>query len=289
MTLFLQTFLNGLLQSGIYALVASGLALSVGVVGIVNFAHGEFLMVGTFIAYALLTLAGVDPILSLFIVAAIMFGFGALVYKVTLKPVLRAPELNQMLLTFGIGIVLTNLALQIYGGTPRTLNVGYQGTQVPFMEWTGLSIGAARFGFFLLAALLLAGLYASMSFTRTGKAMRAVSQNRVGATLIGLEVDKLYLIAFAASSALAGIAGVMVSVLLYAGPYVGLIYTLKAFAVIVMAGLGNLRGVLWAAVLLGLAEAFVQTYVPDGGGWSEAVFFALIFAALVGRSWRTAR
>lgn len=289
MTLFLQTFLNGLLQSGIYALVASGLALSVGVVGIVNFAHGEFLMVGTFIAYALLIAIGLDPIISLLVVAVVMFAFGALVYKVTLKPVLRAPELNQMLLTFGIGIILTNLALEFYGATPRTLNVWYQGQPLPGIEGTGLSIGAARVGAFLLAALLLGGVYAGLSYTRTGKAMRAVSQNRVGATLVGLQVDRLYLIAFAASSALAGIAGVMVAVLLYASPYVGLVYTLKAFAVIVMAGLGNLRGVLWAAVVLGLAEAYVQTYVPDGGGWSEAVFFALIFIALVWRSWRVAR
>jgi branched-chain amino acid transport system permease protein len=103
--------------------------------------------------------------------------------------------------------------------------------------------------------------------------MQAVAQNRVGATLIGLEVDRLYLIAFGLSSALAGMAGVMVSVLLYASPYVGLVYTLKAFAVIVMAGLGNLRGVIPAALALGLAEA---------------VFFALIFATLVWRSRRVA-
>jgi branched-chain amino acid transport system permease protein len=283
MELFIQTFLNGLLQSGIYALVASGLALSVGVVGIVNFAHGEFLMVGTFIAYALLTVFGLDPMISLFVAAALLLGFGAIVYRTSLRHVLKAPELNQMLLTFGIGIVLTNVALQIYGATPRTLNVTYQGSS---WQLGGLSIGLARGGAFLLAALILGALYLVLTRTRTGKAMQAVAQNRTGATLIGLEVDRLYLIAFGVSSALAGLAGVMVSVLLYASPYVGLVYTLKAFAIIVMAGLGNLRGVIPAALILGLAEAYVQTYVPDGGGWAEAVFFALIFASLVWRSWR---
>jgi branched-chain amino acid transport system permease protein len=283
MELFIQTFLNGLLQSGIYALVASGLALSVGVVGIVNFAHGEFLMVGTFIAYALLTVFGLDPMISLFVAAALLLGFGAIVYRTSLRHVLKAPELNQMLLTFGIGIVLTNVALQIYGATPRTLNVTYQGSS---WQLGGLSIGLARGGAFLLAVLILGALYLVLTRTRTGKAMQAVAQNRTGATLIGLEVDRLYLIAFGVSSALAGLAGVMVSVLLYASPYVGLVYTLKAFAIIVMAGLGNLRGVIPAALILGLAEAYVQTYVPDGGGWAEAVFFALIFASLVWRSWR---
>jgi branched-chain amino acid transport system permease protein len=284
MTTFFQTFLNGLLQSGIYALVASGLALSVGVVGIVNFAHGEFLMVGAFIAYALLAAFGLDPVISLIPTAIILFAFGALVYRSSLRHVLKAPELNQMLLTFGIGIVLTNIALQVYGSTPRTMNVAYQGSSLQF---AGLSIGLARGGAFVLAAAILAGLYWVLARTRTGKAMQAVAQNRVGATLIGLEVDRLYLIAFGVSSALAGVAGVMVSVLLYASPYVGLVFTLKAFAIIVMAGLGNLRAVIPAAFVLGLAEAYVQTYVPDGGGWAEAVFFALIFVSLVWRSWST--
>ena len=283
MELLVQTFLNGLLQSGIYALVATGLALAVGVVGIVNFAHGEFLMVGAFISYALLTVLGIDPILGFFIVTAVMFAFGAFIYRTTLRHVLKAPELNQMLLTFGIGIVLTNLALQIYGSTPRTLNLEYQGSS---LQLFGLSIGYARGASFLLAALIMVALYTMLSKTRTGKAMQAIAQNRTGAVLIGLEVDKLYLIAFGISSGLAGMAGVMVSVLLYASPYVGLVYTLKAFAVIVMAGLGNLRGVIPAAVVLGLTESYVQTYAPDGGGWAEAVFFALIFATLIWRSWR---
>lgn len=285
MTLFLQTVLNGLLQSGLYALVASGLALSVGVVGIVNFSHGEFVMVGTFVAYALLTLAGIDPVVSLLIAALVLFAFGAASYRTTIRHVLKAPELNQMLLTFGIGIVLTNLALQLYGSTPRSLNVPYQGDAVGF---AGLSVGIARLGAFGLAVVLIAGLYLALARTRTGRAMRAVAQNRVGATLVGLEVERLYLLAFAVSSALAGVAGVMVAVLLYASPYVGLVFTLKAFAVIVVAGLGNLRGVVPAALTLGLAEALVSTYAPDGGGWSEAVFFLLIFVALVGRSWRAA-
>ncbi len=285
MELLVQTFLNGLLQSGLYALVATGLALAVGVVGIVNFAHGEFLMVGAFISYALLTVLGIDPILGFFLVAAIMFAFGTLIYRATLRQVLKAPELNQMLLTFGIGIVLTNLALQIYGSTPRTLNLEYQGSS---LQLFGLSIGYARGASFLLAAIIMIGLYTMLSKTRTGKAMQAIAQNRIGAVLIGLEVDKLYLIAFGISSALAGMAGVMVSVLLYASPYVGLVFTLKAFAVIVMAGLGNLRGVIPAAIILGITEAYVQTYAPDGGGWAEAVFFALIFATLIWRSWRVA-
>jgi len=286
MELFLQTLLNGLLQSGIYALVASGLALAVGVVGIVNFAHGEFLMIGAFLSWGLLTYLGIDPLVALPIAAVAMFAAGAFTYRVTIRHVLLAPELNQMLLTFGISILLQNLALLVFGGNTRTVSTAYQAVRVPVGD---LSIGLPKLIAFALAAGLLGGLYYVLYRTTLGRQMRAVAQNRRGSALIGIDVDRVYLIAFGVASALAAVAGVLVSVLLFASPTVGLVFALKAFAIIVMAGLGNLTGVLWASVILGVSEAFVQTYVPGGGGWSDAVFFLLIFGTLVTRSWRGVR
>ncbi len=283
MDLFLQTLLNGLLQSGIYALVASGLALAVGVVGIVNFAHGEFLMIGAFMAWAASAFLGVDPLLSLPIVAVAVFGVGALTYRVSIRHVLLAPELNQMLLTFGLGILLQNLALMLLGGNTRTVTTPYQASSISFGE---LSIGGPKAIAFGLAAALLGALYFTLYRTVLGRQMRAVAQNRRGAQLIGIPVDRVYLIAFGVSCGLAAVAGVLVSVLLFASPTVGLVFALKAFAIIVMAGLGNLTGVLWASVILGVSEALVQTYVPGGGGWSDAVFFLMIFGTLVLRSFR---
>lgn len=286
MELFLQTLVNGLLQSGIYALVASGLALAVGVVGIVNFAHGEYLMIGAFLAWAASSVLGIDPLLSLPLVALAVFGVGALTYRVTIRHVLLAPELNQMLLTFGIGILLQNLALMWLGGNTRTVTTPYQASS---LSLGGLSLGGPKAIAFGLAAAILAALYFVLFRTTLGRQMRAVAQNRRGAQLIGIDVDRVYLLAFAASCGLAAIAGVLVSVLLFASPTVGLVFALKAFAIIVMAGLGNLTGVLWASVILGVSEALVQTYVPGGGGWSDAVFFLMIFLALVWRSFRGAR
>ncbi len=285
MDLFLQTLLNGLLQSGIYALVASGLALAVGVVGIVNFAHGEFLMIGAFMAWAASAFLGIDPLLSLPIVAVAVFGVGALTYRVSIRHVLLAPELNQMLLTFGLGILLQNLALMLLGGNTRTVTTPYQASSLTIGE---LSIGGPKAIAFGLAATLLGALYFTLYRTVLGRQMRAVAQNRRGAQLIGIPVDRVYLIAFGVSCGLAAVAGVLVSVLLFASPTVGLVFALKAFAIIVMAGLGNLTGVLWASVILGLSEALVQTYVPGGGGWSDAVFFLMIFGTLVLRSFRKA-
>jgi len=283
MDLFLQTLLNGLLQSGIYALVASGLALSVGVVGIVNFAHGACLMFGAFLAWAASASLGVDPLLSLPVVALAVFGVGALTYRVSIRHVLLAPELNQMLLTFGLGILLQNLALMLLGGNTRTVSTPYQASS---LQLGALTVGGPKAVAFAFALALLGTLYFVLYRTTLGRQMRAVAQNRRGAQLIGINVDRVYMLAFGVSCGLAAVAGVLVSVLLFASPTVGLVFALKAFAIIVMAGLGNLTGVLWASVLLGVSEALVQTYVPGGGGWSDAVFFLMIFGTLVLRSFR---
>lgn len=283
MELFLQTFINGLLVAGVYALVASGLALAVGVVGIVNFAHGEFLMIGAFVSYLMFTYQGLDPVLSLGIAALVAFLVGAVSYYGLIRPILNAPELNQMLLTFGLSTALQNLALLIFGGDTRVVSPAYQASTVAL---GGLSFGLVPLVSFLLSVALLSGLYWFLARTRLGFAVRAVSQNRLAPGLLGIEKEQIYLLAFGLSAALAGIAGVMLSVTLNASPTVGAAYTLKAFAIIVMAGLGNLRGVIPAAIILALAEAFVSTYIPGGGGWVEAVFFLVIFAALTWRSWR---
>ncbi len=284
MELLLQTFINGILAAGLYALVASGLALAVGVVGIVNFAHGEFSMIGAFVSYLLFVGAGIDPILSLGLAALVLFVVGALTYYGLIRPVLAAPELNQMLLTFGLSVALQNLALLLFGADTRVLSTAYQGTTLTL---GGVSFGLPPFAAFVLSVGLLVGLYAFLGRTRLGFAVRAVAQNRLAPGLLGIETQRIYLLAFGLSAALAGMAGVMLSVMLYTSPTVGFAYTLKAFAIIVMAGLGNLRGVVPAAVVLALAEALVSTYVPGGGGWVEAVFFLVIFLALTWRSWRT--
>jgi len=284
--LLLQGIVSGVLASGIYALVSVGLALAVGVIGIVNFAHGEFFMVGAFLAYQLFVSFGFDPALSLLFVAPALFALGALIYRGSIQYVLNAPELNQMLLTFGVGIILQNLALLIWGGDPRSIsNVPYRalGFQV-----AGVNVGAVPLFSFLISTLLVAGLYLVLLKTPLGRAMRATAQNRVGASLVGLEVNRIYLVAFALSAALAGLGGVMIAVIQSPTPTVGFAFTLKAFAIVVLAGLGNIRGILWASLVVALAESLVATLVPNGDALRNAVFFAIIFVVLVAKNWRRA-
>ena len=282
MELFAQTLLNGVLMAGVYALVATGLALSLGVVGIVNFAHGEFLMLGAYLSYLLFAFRGVDPLLSLGLAFLAAFSVGALTYH---GPVLKAPELNQLLLTFGLSVFLQNLALLLFGADTRVVAPPYQAATLalgPFF------LGAVPLGAFLLSLALLLLLQAFLTRSRLGLAVRAVAQNRVAPGLLGIEAEAVYLLAFGLSAALAGVAGVMLSVMLYASPTVGFLFTLKSFAIVALAGLGNLKGVIPAALVLALAEALVSTYVPGGGGLVEAVFFLVLFLALVGRAWRAA-
>ncbi len=285
-TLILQAVVSGVLASGLYALVSVGLALAIGVIGIVNFAHGEFFMIGAFLTYQLFVSFGVDPVFSLLFVAPALFLLGAVIYRTTIQYVLEAPELNQMLLTFGLGIVLQNLALLIWGGDPVSISgIAYRSIGYRI---GGISVGLVSLVSFAISILLVAGLYLALSRSRTGRAMRAVAQNRVGASLVGLEVNRVYLVAFALSALLAGIGGVMIAVIQSPTPTIGLAFTLKAFSIVVLAGLGNIRGVLVASLVVALAESLVATLVPNGGTLSNAVFFAIIFLALVWRSRRTA-
>lgn len=268
----------GVLRSGLYALASVGLALSVGVIGIVNFAHGEFLMLGAYLGYWLFVSYGIDPLLAIPAGAVVMFAVGGAVYRSAIQRVLRAPELNQMLLTFGISIFLQNLAVILWGGDPRTAAISYKARAIALGPFT---VGFPQLLVFGLAMSLTLGLYAVLGGSRIGKAMRAVAQNRLGAGLVGIDVDRIYLLAFGLSVALAGTAGMMVTLQLSTSPYIGLLYTLKAFAIIVIAGLGNINGVIYASLVLGLSEAFVEFYVPSGGGWAEGVFFLLILLVLL--------
>ncbi len=286
LTLLLQGLVSGVLAAGLYALVSVGLALAIGVIGVVNFAHGEFFMVGAFLAYQLFVSFGLDPLISLLFVAPALFVIGAVIYLSTIRFVLRAPELNQMLLTFGIGIVLQNLALVIWGGDPRSISgvpyrsIGYQ--------IGGVSVGLVPLGSFVISLVLVLALYLMLARSPLGRAMRAVAQNRIGASLVGLETNRIYLVAFALSALLAGIGGVMIAVIQSPTPTVGFSFTLKAFAIVVLAGLGNIRGIVWASLAVALSESLVATLVPNGDALRNAVFFAIIFVVLVVRSRRAA-
>ena len=274
--------IQGLQRGGLYALIALPMALILGVVGIVNLAHGEFMMLGAYFAYWLSIHTGIDPLVAMIPAFAAFFIVGAITHLLTIKPVLKAPELNQLLLTFGLAMVLSEFANLMWTSQSRNLPLRY--------VYSSASIGSLTFGTFgftylIGAVVVLIALLWFLRYTRTGQAALAVGQNPRGAKLVGIDVDRTYLLIFSLSIAtIAAIGGLFLtghSIF----PGVGSPYTMKSFCLIAMAGVGNLTGILWAGLGLGTAEAFVASF-QGYGGWSDVVFFALLIAVIMAKSYR---
>ena len=275
---FLQSFANGLLIAGLYAAVTLGLTLVLGVMGIVNFAHGEMVMLGAYNTFWLFTLLGIDPLLSIALSGLLLFFIGLFIYRFTIRPILNDPPLNQLLLTLGISIFLQNLAMIFWKTDSRSVITPYSGISLSLGE---VHVGLTRLLTFLIAVGLTLLLLLFLYKARPGRAMRAVSENNTASWLIGINVQKTYLLAFGVACALAGAAGALVSTVMYTYPMVGFKLSLKAFCILVLGGLGNIPGALFGSVILGLTESFVGTYVPEGSGWAEGISFILIMIILI--------
>lgn len=286
-----QTLLFGILRSGLYALTALGLAISLGVIGVVNFAHGEFVMLGAYIGFWLYLLLsgplGLGPAVSPLVIAIgiplsglALYLVATGVYRLTLRPVLRQPELNQMLLTFGLSILAVNATSITLSPQAQDANLTWR---FDVLDLGFASVTFARLAVFAVCMALVLASYLLLMRSRLGKQMRAVAQSRLGAQIVGIHVDRVYEIAFGMSAALAATAGVMLIFQTQVSPYLGLGTLLKSFSIVVLAGLGNLTGVLWASLLLGLAEQIVSQYVPGGSALRDGLFFVIIFVVLLAR------
>lgn len=286
-----QTLLFGILRSGLYALTALGLAISLGVIGVVNFAHGEFVMVGAYVGFWLYLMLsgplGLGPATSPLVILVgiplsglVLYLVSAGIFRIALRPVLRQPELNQMLLTFGLSILLVNATSIALTSQAQDANLSWR---FDLLELGFVSVTFARIAAFVVSMILVIATYLLLMRSRLGKQMRAVAQNRLGAQVVGIRIDHVYEIAFGLSAALAAAAGVMLVFQTQVSPYLGLGTILKSFSIVVLAGLGNLTGVIWASLLLGIAEQLVSQYVPNGGALRDGLFFILIFVVLIVR------
>lgn len=277
MDLFLQALANGLVLAGFYTLVSIGITLVFGVVRIINFVHGEFVMLGAYASYWLYVLAGVDPLLGLPLTALGLFVFGALMHRGIVSRVLHDPHENQILLTFGLHLVLQNVALLLWTTDSRSIPVPYATVALTLGSVT---VGLGRLLAGASAVLLLVVLFLWLGYTDQGKAMRAVAQNETAARLMGISPARMYLLAFAVSAALGGAAGALSSSIMAITPVMGLPFLIKAFVVVILGGIGHALGTAAGALVLGLTEAFAGTYLPMGGTWAEGVGYLLLIAVL---------
>jgi branched-chain amino acid transport system permease protein len=276
--LVLQALFSGLLNGGIYALVSIGLTLIFGVMRIINFAHGSLMMLGMYVSYWLFVLAGVDPYLSVLASASALFIVGVLIERVLVDPVLEAPEHDQLLLTLGISLVVENLALFLWKPDPRTIQVSYLAV-APMVG--GVMISAPRVIACVVSVALTAALYAFLKRTDLGKAIRAVAQDREGALTVGIDMRRIYALAFGIGCACVGAAGSLVAPFYAVEPYVGGVFVITAFVVVVLGGMGNFAGALVAALIVGLAESLAAIFIP--AAMKQIVMYSIFVVVLLGK------
>ncbi|MFG1927221.1 branched-chain amino acid ABC transporter permease [Cryptosporangium sp. NPDC048952] len=245
-----QAVLTGLVNGGVYSLLAMGLTLIFGVLDIVNFAHGAFLAVALFTTYQFVASTGANPYVALPLAIAALFALGALAQWALLNRTMGRPLESQLLLTLGMSLLVSNLLLLAFGGDPLSVAVaGDHGVHL-----FGAVANQTRLIAFAGALVLAAGLYVLLSRTRLGRAIRAVAASRQGAGLVGIDVRKIYVLTFGLGTACAGAAGMLIAPFTTITPTAGDQFNILAFVVVVMGGLGNVAGALISGIIVGLVE-----------------------------------
>jgi branched-chain amino acid transport system permease protein len=285
--LFLQTLIAGILLGGLYALIGLGMTLIMGVMKIINLAHGELMMVAMYVAYWLFTLFHVDPYLSVFVATPLLFLLGVGLQKYLINPVLKVESIlpeNQVILTVGIGMVLANLATIFFTSNYRSTPVDYA-TKAFYLSdyWAGspieISLSLSWALSFLIAVLITVALWFFLARTDTGKSIRATAQDIDAALLMGVNVRTMRVVTFGIGCALVGAAGCLFLPIYYLFPALGGQFTLIAFVITILGGLGSTVGAIMGGVILGVFESMTATYV--GMGWAPVGRFLIFVAALI--------
>ncbi len=274
-TILLAATINGLLIGGIYTLVASGLTLIYGVLHIINFAHGSLLMLAMFGVYFLLTKLGVDPYLSLVVMVPAMFALGYVMYRGLIGKLAQGKDENILLITLGLSILIENLALMFFKGDTRTISVSYSDRMV---ELGPLLLSFPKIVSFLAAMVLCALLGLFIQRTDTGRAIRAVAKERMGARLVGIDVDRVFAISYGIGLATLGAAACLLMPIFYVSPTTGHVFVIVAFTVVVLGGMGSFFGAVVGGLIVGLTESFGDLFLGESLG---QIGISLIFILIL--------
>lgn len=278
--MFLNAIMTGLTLGGVYALAAMGLTMQYGVSRSMNLAYGEFLIGAAFAVFVLFKYTGINPYLLAVAIVPAAFALSWLLYKIMLTPLVRrarspiALEIDSLLLTFGLSFAFMGVLLVLFGSNYTSYS--YLAVPVRFLDVT---VSANRVISFAAAVLIGTIAYILLMRTRIGTALRAVTVDPIGAQLVGIDVQWARGIAFGIGGAIAALSGVLVSTYLTFTAEMGVIFTMKALIVVIMAGVGHVMGALIAGLMLGLVEAFVATYLDPG--LTVAVIYAVFLATLL--------
>jgi branched-chain amino acid transport system permease protein len=267
--LLLQTLLSGILFGLVYALVAIGLTLIFGVMDIVNFAHGEFLMFGMYAAFWAFAFWGLDPIVTLPLTTLLLFGVGVAVYRLVIRRITDAPMLSQIFATFGLMIFFRGLAQYLWKPDFRSVDHTIVAGKVAF---AGLQFGLPQVVAAVGAVLTTAAVWGFLRFTRLGAALEATAADKEAAALMGIDAQKMFALAWGIGAACAGIAGALLATYYPIFPEVGSTFILVAFVLVALGGFGSVVGAFWAGILVGIVE------VMGGFLWDPAYKMVLVLS-----------
>jgi len=277
---FAQLVIIGLLAGGIYAAVGVGFGLVWGVLNIVNLAHGALVIIGAYLTWQMFAAWGVDPFLTLPIDAIALFVLGYAVQRGVINRIIRAPLLFTFLLTFGLNLIAVNVLLLIFKSDFRSVTTAYSGAGLELGGLVIPYIRLAALGIALVMAVLLAIL---LSRTRVGLAIQAVGSDRDAAQLVGIDLRHAYALTFGLGAAVAGVAGGMIAMIQAITPTAGEPYTLQAFVVVILGGLGRVSATVVGGLVFGLVEAFGQSIPGSGSVFANAIAFGVMVLILVTR------
>ena len=274
-----QALINGIALGGMYTILVLGFSIIWGVMGVINFAHGEFVMLGAYLAWMANQAWGVDPFLSAPLVLAVMVVLGYGTQRLVVNRVIDRSHLVSLLVMFGVAIILQNAMKLAFSADFRRNDTALGGA----WELTGgVTVPVTRFWILIAALAVAAALTVFLSQTRLGKSIRAAAQHREAARIVGIDVSRAYAVTFALCIGITGLAGALISPVLAIQPFQGPPLTLKAFAITAMAGLGSVRGALGGAMALGVVEAGLAIYIPRiGTNLAVVASFVFLVAALI--------
>jgi branched-chain amino acid transport system permease protein len=275
-TTLILTLLWGVAIGSIYVLLATGLNLIFGVMKLVNFAHGELLMIGAYVSYSVSTAFGLNAYLSVFVAMGVVALIGIAVERLAFRRVLGSDKLNEIFVSLGLILIFDNVAVLIWGEKSNRI--------ISPLENMSLHIGDIAISYDWLIAVvfviaILIGLVFLVRKTKIGMAMRATSQKSQASMLMGINIEHVYIITFALGAALAGAAGSLYGIIFPFNPYIGALPTIKAFAIIILGGLGSIPGAIIGGLLYGIAEQSAVIFL--GGIWRDAVAFSLLIIVLI--------
>jgi branched-chain amino acid transport system permease protein len=276
--ILIQLIVSGILIGGVYALISIGLTMIYGVLDVVNFAHGEFLMLGMYVTFWLFAFLHLDPYVSLLIVAPLLFFIGLFVGRTVIRPIIGSPASVQIFATVGVSLILTNGALVLWKADFRSIPTSYGSFAIALGP---IFIGYPQLMSFIGALLVSALLFLLLKYTYLGKAIRATAQNRRAAMLMGINIQKIYVFTFGIGIGLVGIASALLAPIYSIFPTLGTQFVVVAFVAVVLGGLGSVPGAILGSLIIGLTETFSGFFISPG--WRQAISYAVFILVLIFR------